>query len=514
MYFHQIIKKNIQGKLKLTYNNTLRASEFISGIDCIDETDRITIADVIQILSIVYNIGHFYNTFTASRAIIMIAERDSNFINFFNSGIEDERFHETAKKIFSTGDYHRMHLLNSLMVLEQCDLQIKSVKLAKEIIYAYINENALESMSKLHYVFKLFRTVRNVAYVAYDLQIANTPFTLDIGNEKAMLSFFEELLSEFNNREAANNLIESVQKLLDDAVYNQSDNVICYYKISKQIYRKMIENRYENVEGFYQNYWLDKDSIFNKKYSQNHDYVKEGMLKLTFGKQQQQIAKELLIKLEKLNNVRVGYYNRYYGEMTIVASVNEKCGDKKKVAFQLMKVVVKYLKMIDDIESNDPRFLLITKFFIRYVFDENPIIIKSALDEKKCVICTRGSKKRISTLQLILNSANGCDDDIHEVQAIINFLKTDNVNDVTITISGSTVVYSKNNSKELCEFDGIIIYPNRKENQIILIEAKNTTGRPSYGKNCLKRKIEQLRIQYDVEKNNIINYDSYYKLSI
>ena len=37
--------------------------------------------DIFQLLTIIYTVGHFYNTFTASRAITMIAQEDSDFRN-------------------------------------------------------------------------------------------------------------------------------------------------------------------------------------------------------------------------------------------------------------------------------------------------------------------------------------------------------------------------------------------------------------------------------------------------
>lgn len=71
LYFHQIIKKNLQSHLRLSYNNYVSGEVFQSSFEGID--DKPSIADILQLLCIIYNIGHFYNTFTASRAVTMLA---------------------------------------------------------------------------------------------------------------------------------------------------------------------------------------------------------------------------------------------------------------------------------------------------------------------------------------------------------------------------------------------------------------------------------------------------------
>lgn len=514
LYFHQVIKKNVQTYLKLTYNNYLRPEEFLLRNNSIGDSDKVSVADIIQILTIVYNIGHFYNTFTASRAVTMLAEKDRTFVDTFISCVADDRFRHASEKIFSECDYQRMHLLNSLMVLEHCNPETQSVKLAKEIIYDYINEADLDIDNKLHYVFNLFRTVRNVAYVAYDLQIANTPLTLDIWNEEVMSKFFKELLSEFNDGQSACNLVESVRKLLDDTVYNESDNAICYYQISKIVYRKTLGKNNEIWRNFYMDFWLNKNSIFNMKYSQKRDYVREEILKLTFAKGQRSLVKELFERVEKINNTRVGYYDRYSGSMTMVVSIKKACDNKREVAFKILKTVIGFLRRLDDIKPSDSRFLLTTKFFLRYLFDENKILIRPVIDDKKCVLCTKGRKQRLSVLQSLLTSANGSEDDKHEVQVIVDRLVNNTVNDVTITVPCSTLVYNKTDGQKLCEFDGIIIYPNRKEKQVILLEAKNTDKAPSYGRKCMARKLNKLHISHERKDIAIINHDAYYEMNL
>ena len=124
--------------------------------------------------------------------------------------------------------------------------------------------------SKLKYAFELFRNVRNVSYVAYDLQIAKTPFTLDLWNEDAVILLFRELLSAFNNQTSAHNLVASVEKLLHDTVYNENSSAICYYKISRRMVKEFCDAADFSILDYYNDCLLNENSCFNKDY---HSYT-------------------------------------------------------------------------------------------------------------------------------------------------------------------------------------------------------------------------------------------------
>ncbi|MBC7196354.1 MAG: hypothetical protein H5U39_03760, partial [Deferribacterales bacterium] len=99
LYFHQLIKKNLQFTLKFTYNNRVKAKEFGSNNNYLPKDETITVGDILQILTLVYNIGHFYNTFTASRAIIMLANEDKMFCQKLINSSQNERFQNSALKL-------------------------------------------------------------------------------------------------------------------------------------------------------------------------------------------------------------------------------------------------------------------------------------------------------------------------------------------------------------------------------------------------------------------------------
>ena len=87
-------------------------------------------------------------------------------------------------------------------------------------------------------------------------------------------------------------------------------------------------------------------------------------------------------------------------------------------------------------------------------------------------------------------------------------------NETTITIPSSILVYQQDRSdQKLCEFDGMIIFPMRKENQLILLEAKNTKD-SSKAKKQLGEKLKKLEISFDVEDIKQHENDAYMLKSV
>ncbi len=517
LYLHKLIKSNLQGDLRFTYNNYINAKEFRQDYSYPDKKNRPSIGDVFQLLTIVYNIGHFYNTFTASRAITMLAEEDNTFYDLVINACPDERYQNAAKEILKNKDYQRLHLLNSILILEQCDTSKQSISVALEILYSYINERRLPEESKLKYAFTVFRSVRTVSYMAYDLQIAEMPLTIDLCNEKAMLLLLKELLSEYNDNQSSNHLVSSVTKLLDDTVYNENSNAICYYKISRKMVSLITKDPSYVALDYYNDLFKKKESILNRNHTHKRDYVQSQILKLTFTANERRESEKLLSDLEKINNTRVGYYDRHSGEQTILVSIKNTCDSaaKRYAAYKTLKCAIHYLRGISYIDSYDPRFLLVTKFFLFYLFDENPVVIKPTINRDACVICTRGKNTRKRAIQNLLNSSIGNKDENHEVEFLLSQISDDSVNDTTITVPASILVYQKDAvGRKLSEFDGIIIHPMRKEQQVVFLEAKNRDRRPSFGKNCLKEKLDNFSFKYVADDVIIVSYDAYCKYSI
>lgn len=508
LYYHQLIRINIQKRLEFTYSKRIKQNSFLTDneLEGINLTE-FTIGEAIQILAFAYNMGHFFNTFVASRAVVVLSNTNPTFRNLFKNSIKNERCREAAEDLLKSQNYQRIHLLHSLLALEHCDETKTSVRIAKELILAYLNMDMLPKDSGLHYCFKLFRKVRTLAFITYDLNISGVPFSFNAEDDDAVVSFFDEYLAEYNSNELANGLVTALTKLLSDSVYDNPETTICMTQIAKTMARSFQFT--EHWTDYYNECWLNPDSIMNRKYTRRIDFRKP-TLKISFSETNQDYARSLYTVLDKAEHVRAGYYIRHNGVFTLLAAIQKGCNENKKIAFRILKAVTSYLQEMNT-DICDPNYILAVKFFLYYLFNERSLSINPVLDEKKCVICTRGHQSRKIELRKMLN--NGTADARHEVEAMIDFLDDDSKNDVAILVFGSTVVLDDSN-QDIAEFDGIVVFPNRKQEQIVLLEAKNTRRKPFKGRRCLIEKLEKLGIQYSEEDVIVFGHDAYFKITI
>ena len=261
--------------------------------------------------------------------------------------------------------------------------------------------------------------------------------------------------------------------------------------------------------NYLEDYFICGDSPFNVKYRHHKQYDENGILKLTFANSERRYATRLLKELGHMNCVCAGYYDRSKGERTIVASIKNSCHNDGMVSMRVLKTVIRHLREIPGIQVDDTRYLLAIKFFLFYYLGHRTIRIKETIDNSRCVLCTRGKRQKISAVQDILSNGYGTGDQRHEAEHLKYCLSLDQTNDTTISIPASIIVYeSVCSDKMLCEFDGLIVYPNRDANnelkQIVFLESKNMKE-AGKAKKCLCKKLNKLGIEYNPK--DIVQHD-------
>jgi len=515
MYLHQFIRANINEKLEYSYNNNLSKDDLNIPDNIKIDGNKPTIADAMQLFALIYNIGHFYNTFSASRAVVMSCKGNEalreNILGSFHEG--EER--ELAEYILSENNYFRYHLLNSLLILQQCDKNKSSVKLAYALLKQYVKKELCSK--KINYVFTVFKDIRTLSYFIYDLPISNTPLYLDIRDKDALKTILIELLDQYNNHQPINSLMDSITKILDDTIYNENAQGIILYQISK-----LIEQGIKKVDWKHSDYlasFMDRESVFNKKYTQNKRFDKNNILKTTFSKTDEIDTMDLFKKIRKISYAKTGYYDRIPNESrTLLVALSNGCSDENEkiwYSFRIMRQLIKSMQKSPQIADDDMRYVGIVKFFLYYLLGEHSLQIVPTIDDKVCMFVKRGKSARISYIDKLLSAGLGKEDARHEVQFIKTYLARDNKNDTAIILCGSLLVFDKaQTGRTLREYDGLIIFPFRKKDQIVFVEAKNTKDRPGFAKKCLKEKLDITPLQYNGADIVTVEHDCYLKYTI
>lgn len=514
LHIHEVLKKRIDEKLTFTYNSKLKLE--ISKKDMI-ENKAPSVWDCVQIMALVSNIGHTQNTFAASIGILLACKKDEEVKETFLANYQETDSREIAEQIIDTQNYRHFPMCVALMMLERCK-ELPSVKVAKELIKKYFLRSD-EGNEKLEFAFDLFKDVRNFTFYAFDLPVSKLPFRIEYTDDDAICEVFEEIQGKYNDNTPAKNLFQSIVKLLDDTVYNvPKDTIIRYRRTSKKIQKSLQNGALEKTD--FLDMVLQEGSIFNQPYRQRKgDMDEENILKLTVSTKEVEFDK-LLERMEHTQFVRTAYYDRENDQKSILVALSKKV--TLYHAFCILKILIRYTIYTGKEEhpglpTEDKQFIRIAKFFLYHLFNKRTVMI----DETKGVdvYVARGKAKRMEPLKKVI-TGDTSDDEEHELSVILTYLKRDSKNDTAIVIGGSTRVLRNENEKEkeiqneLSEYDGIIIYPNRTEKQIVFLEAKNRKRNRKEAKKALQEKFRNAGIVY--EENEFIEdgNDCWYEYTI
>ena len=129
-----------------------------------------------------------------------------------------------------------------------------------------------------------------------------------------------------------------------------------------------------------------------------------------------------------------------------------------------------------------------------------------------CAYCLKGFVNKRNILDQHITRYNNPGEK-HEVENMRNCLQEDTRKDVSILIPASIVVFDANGGKTDVEFDGFIIHPNRKTQQVTFLEAK-VSREAGHAENELKQKL--VKLGFSVPNDSIIRsgYDAHYNHSI
>ncbi len=508
-WLHKRAHELVNSSLEYSYASRINKSDISAAIS-FPNGSKPTVEEFLQLFILAYNIGHFYATFVSSKAILLKLKESTSVKNdFVNLYAGDNCLTNLCKRVIDEQDYFHFHLLNSLLVLNNCNQTLFSVQVSKWLIIDYLNGTASK---KINYLFRNFKSIRNLAITVFDLQLANVPFRINLQNEDSLKIFLNEYLAQYNDNSKANNIVISLTKLLSDSLYNENIAAIKEYGRVLKTKRKLPDNF---VTNYYNDYFVDENSILNKPLKTSVS-IDSQCLKLTFEKDEVDIAVKLFEKLQHMQFVRSAIYSRHNGQSTILVSTSKSKIADKGVFYKIYKAIISSLRSIKGIESCDLRYLLATKYFLRSIFEDRRIVINATSPSPVCLFCLKGKLNITKVISNhLLNYPPAPNPMRHEVEHLLEVVSNDTKNDTAVLIPASILLFSKSTieTKKEIELDGLVIYPFRDSEQIVFLESKSSTG-AGHARRELKKKLKKMHIDIDANKMHYTNPDAHYIYSI
>ena len=471
LYLHKLIR-HMRLLTKYGKNNQLFNSNKTYAMN-------ITLSEALQLLVILYNVGHFYNTFTASRAVILQANKNEVFCNQLLAQFTRQEFRDAAYNMVNKYQYDKWHLLNTYLLLHHLHLSPELIQVCEYLLLLCIaNKNNLTT--KEQYLLTVFDEIRGIAYAACDLQSFRLALAIDLHSEEELKSLLRELLSKHNNAEPVKTMLETIRKLLSDTGYNSPRNVIQYYNLSQTISDELSTLSAQPNEWQYFDLWQNPSSALNKQYTSHAIHSKQ-FLKVKFRADEYNLFVKLIGILQHTQNIEFGYYTRPNESYTVIL-----CIKRQKDAMQYIVIANRIVRRIVAVvhkswSSNDCRYVLIAKFLLYYVFQQRECDITS-IDADTCTLCLDGRKAKADALKTMIkiaekHNANNMlphisNDSIQEVKYMKEYIEKTSQRHISLVIPASIQVLHQEKPEQFHEFDGIIINPTRQS--IVFLEAKNT----------------------------------------
>lgn len=467
LYLHNMVQKFLGGRASLT-------PSYSKNVE-----DSISIADAIQVLVLIYNLGHFHNTFVASRALLHFLLNNTEEKGVFKSFIEAENLKNLFDTVLEKRLYHFIHLFNSYILLSSFNQNDRPVRFAKDLLVRYIEWkiSGINNIAKDYIaIFEYFDRIRSLAYIINDLQVSVFPLFINWTNDKVLKELLYEYFHKYNDSKFVNQILKGLEKILSDTIYNDENKVLSLMSKTDKIFRKCSGMKLSTKDEYIESYIIDDSSYFNQQVTSDSRYIKESLFKITIPAEYYFVAHSMYDELKRKNFVTIGYYKRNSQNTSIVIALNKNCQIQPKIAFKILRIISKYLKVID-IDKRYKSLLIAVKFFLCIFFDCYIELKSSALDS--VVIMGTGCNKRVKIVKELLKESTADSDSKHEIETLIKYLEQDKNNDLAIIISASILLYDSDKVNVKKELDGMVIFPNRSQNQVVLFESKNSNREPA-----------------------------------
>lgn len=482
--------------------------------------------ELLQCLSLLVNMGHFPDTFAASKVWLYLLNNNiRGSKKGFKSGLRTKD-KELLDEILNNYDVYNIHLINALFLLERYR-RVKGgnelVDFFKKIIIEYMTEEKPE----IKKYWNIYKSLRKIAYVVLDSHYAPIPFNLDLPS--IILNFDHYNNSLINSNSTFQKTLEQMNNVLESSLYLDPNSLLVSNMRSEQILSSLraipIEQKLDKVSTLRDlleplNEESDYiSSIFQKQEVLSFpqpDWNVQNILEISYSdiRPFKSFFPKDLLKFENVLRESIGTHSCRVAAayppseniFKLVFSVKNKLSGSK-LMYKVLDIVRRTLEFNYSLERkgftnpNEEDFkIILFKYLLRNTFGIDKEYFLDYLNNSEVnkiplfigngsVGLSKKIERYINIAEPFLNS-----DELHELKITNGKIKSLKYRGTIIAYLGSTKLKLLNKSTIDCEFDGLIYLPYQKDKEFLyVVEAKNkTNGHTEAKKQLNKRLTKQL----------------------
>jgi len=517
--------------------------DFFGKLACIDKNP--TAGEILQVLSILTNMGHFPDTFATSKVILnMLDKNHRKFRSGYKMGL-DRNQNILLDQMIEKFDIYNIHLMNAIFLLRR----YKNRKGSKEIVEFSIKilEDYIDKdKSTFKKYWELYNIIRKLSYLILDSTYASVPLKLEISSVISNIENFIE--NKSIKGESLIDTIDQINVLLQESLYLSSNSIITvsqrssdimmevnnynggnFGKISKV--RELLDPSYKIKDGYMDffkkiktNYYLEINWDKTKSISLNYNDL--DIYNDLFPSNLMQFESDLNKKTGKSYAIIGVAKNNQSDTFKIAFSFLKNTKNKNKI-ISLLKFISSVISFDNDLiennyENNDLflNYERLVKLLLEEIFSKKfsyELRYENIMNIKKVpYFIGRGSKKISDEINNYINMAKSsfADDDIVELKNLSEYLRGLDYHGYIIAFGGSTVIWE--NSREKAEFDGVVVFPNKRNSNFInFIESKNMSNGNTVAAKQLRKRMKLLKNnKYLLKYNDLKNKGSVCEISL
>lgn len=449
---------------------------------------KVTGGTVLQMLALLSNMGHMYDTFTSSRILLrLLQESKTNGTPFYVTYRRNlpKEVHSAFDILLATENYYKLHLFNAIHLLKgfantpaNADLCMLSIKLLTQLI-----DPSLISYESTARIFALYKKIRKIAYLSVDM--IYTPASFGANLSQMIYTISSAVDDLFNEQSPISRSISQLEDIIHKQIYDSPICILNSTRIEQEqysAYRDIISriNNIFEIRSFLLELVSPYDTLCCMAQPLSLKTLNPDYTLLLSGNGIKEHTKKLLdFDCQIINSIpstRIAFGTQLAQNLSCIYSafgilsqehIPEDC--QTILSKAIAKNMYSPAEKIELVQFAVSSLYKPSEFYFTLSAPSEVVL-------NDCVFIGHGCKNLARKIRTFISSANISNpDQLHEIAACATVLDSLSYSGLTFCFVGGIKASRYSKSEKIDELDGLIYFPNKdpRKKFAVIIEAKN-----------------------------------------
>lgn len=491
--------------------------------------------EILMVLALLGNMGHLPTTFSGERALLKYLRDTAVARRSFRSGL-DVVDRDSFDEVLQTFDLYRINYFVALFLLHRYRRPKDGEEITsfcKAVLRSYLSRDESTLDEAVAALWRLYRSVRRLTYLALDSHYAPVPFSLDLASILLNLDgYLSEVFLEGSGFQAALSRLEDVMR---DSVYLEPLTLLNHARVSDAVLKRLESS--ENLRGVSKLWGTLRPERAAEVFGSvgaSWRPSRDSVVYLRYQVERHPSALNDPVGWERRARQKVGLRSCRFGadldargETLHVAAMLEEGLEPQlrwKTALRVCKQLVDLdLEIHGEAKQSRREDLANGKSIVRLLLSgafgtESDFRLVSRSSALGCpFFWGYGSTKLSLQVDTYLNRASAAGtmsrDQLNEIAMLRDALRGIDYRGCLVAYAGSTSLLR--NGQADAEFDGIAFLLSRglTTSTLVIVEAKNKAHGHTEAAHALREKLERLDIGQAADIQRLGNKGAYVRLS-